>query len=114
MNTEGPRKFTLPRRTVTECGACKYHVCHSSFHTRSGSGSWRDYACSHPDAFKDESLVGVAPEENAALVAHIAAIEKQSYGGRLIGRTEATPKWCPYLANAEICHGADGATTKTK
>lgn len=108
MNTEGPQKYSIPRRSVTECGCCKHHVCHSSFHARSGSGSWRDYACSHPDAFKDESLVGVPTKENAAsLVAHIAAIEKQNYGGRLIGRTEATPNWCPYLANIKSSERAE-------
>jgi len=95
MNTKGPTRFTIPSRVTTRCGICEYHQCHSSLCTRSGSSGWRDYACSHPDAFKGEEVPG-----HEGLVAHIEAIERQSYGGRLIGRTEETPDWCPFLREA--------------
>lgn len=92
---EGPTRYSFPRRSETRCGTCKYHECHSALCTRIGPGGWRDYACSHPDAFKDEEVAG-----HPGLVAHVEAIERQSYGGRLIGRTEATPEWCPFLRAA--------------
>jgi len=74
---------------------CEYHTCVGAFHVRSGSGGWREYACMHPQAW--EPVAGDSPEL-AETRGRLRQMEANMNGrGRLIGRTELAPNWCPYL-----------------
>lgn len=94
MNDEGPRTFTIPARRETTCSTCKYHHCFGALCTRSGSGGYRDYSCKHPKAW--DSMPADTPKQ-AELRGQMRESERNMCGGRLIGRTEQTPEWCPYL-----------------
>lgn len=73
---------------------CKYHHCYGSLHVHRGPGGWRDYSCQHPDAWEPPT-----PEQmpHAELLGRMRESERSMCGGRMIGRTERTPQWCPYL-----------------
>lgn len=95
MKDEGPTTHTVPAHTRTTCGLCKYHVCTGALCTRIGPGGWREYTCTHPEAWPEET-----DPKKAEMRGHLKTIER----GRMIGRTEETPAWCPYLRepNTEV------------
>ena len=88
-----PTKFNIPSRVEHHCSPCEFHVCTSSFHVRSGEGSWREYSCKHPDA--PEPLPEGGKHHN--ILVRILARELEE--GRPIGRTELQPQWCPLKRN---------------
>lgn len=69
-----PREFKIPSHTEHHCEPCEHHKCVGALYVRSGNGSYKDYECRHP------SLLHV-----------VAGTEY----GRMIGRTENQPDWCP-------------------
>lgn len=87
---DGPTTYNLPAQTVTRCGSCRFHECIGSMHVRLGPGGWREYACSHPDAY--EPVTDGDPKK-AEIRGMLRAMDKH---GRHIGRTETTPAWCPF------------------
>ena len=88
-----PTKIEIPRRVETHCQPCLYHKLTSSFHVRSGPGSYREYACEHPDAFlfrHDGTEIDIKTRD---LQAEIQRLQERE--GRYIGKTENQPNWCP-------------------
>ncbi len=95
MNNEGPTTRTIAAHRVTSCGPCKYHKLTGSFHVRIGEGGWREYSCTHPDAW--EPVAGDTPAQ-AETRGRLRQMEADmSGGGRHIGKTEETPDWCPFV-----------------
>ena len=80
-----PTTFHIQARTEHRCEPCKHHKLIGAFHVRHGPGSWVEYACLHPDAYEGLTLRG-----------------RLLFGaGRVIGRTERQPEWCPLLRLGE-------------
>jgi len=70
-----PTKFEIPAKQETHCEPCEHHKCTGALYTRMpGCGAYREYECRHP------SLLHV--------------IGSAQYG-RMIGKTEKQPEWCP-------------------
>lgn len=95
MRALGPKTITFAAGRSTICGDCKHHVCVASFHVRSGLGSWREYACMHPEAWEPVASDTPAVAEARGRLRQMEA--DNNHGGRLIGRTDAAPAWCPFL-----------------
>ena len=57
---------------------------------RSGHGGYREYACTHPDAYPKGEAV---PSRVTAIAAEVDAVVRRN--GRPIGKTEVQPQWCP-------------------
>jgi hypothetical protein len=95
MKTQGPTTYTIPAQRVTSCGICEYHKCIGALCTRIGPGGWREYACMHPEAF--EPVTDGDPEIAAQRGELRGMLKSMAGGGRIIGKTEATPDWCPFL-----------------
>lgn len=96
MTHEGPTRVTYPAHQSVRCGLCKYHELIGSFHVHCGQGGWREYACTHPCRWEP---VTDANPEHAALRGRLQA-SSEVCNGRLIGRTEETPNWCPFTRPA--------------
>lgn len=86
---EGPCTVTIPASNRTTCGSCKFHECTGGIFTRSGGGGYREWACSHPLAYPEET-----DPKKAEMRGMLRALDK---GGRPIGRHDGTPDWCPFL-----------------
>lgn len=87
-----PTNLTIPEHIKRVCTPCEHHKCIAALHVRIGSGGYREYACTHPDAFE--------PTDNP-LLAQMHGRLMQMDGGRVIGKTENRPEWCPLFRNHE-------------
>lgn len=83
-----PSKYTIPAHERRVCEPCEFHRCIRAKFAEGGPGTWREYLCTHPEAF--ERTGDPARDE-------LSAIENAIDGGRFIGRTEKQPDWCPLL-----------------
>lgn len=58
---------------------------------RSGEGSWRQFACMHPEAFDDGPPLS-DPDKEMLRLRWKKIVARD---GRNIGKTEKQPDWCP-------------------
>ena len=93
-----PLTLTIPARTETHCCPCEFHKLTGALHVRIGPGGWREYHCTHPDAYEFQKDGTPIDPKLIALQKEIDGIMQKE--GRLIGRTEIQPAWCPLLRKA--------------
>lgn len=83
-------------RIERHCDPCEFHKCFSVLYGQPGN-TWRDYNCTHPDAFGPLKL---SDNPDTAFKQGEMRAELKKHG-RHIGRTERQPDWCP-LRNESI------------
>ena len=92
-----PTTHKIPARTERHCSPCEFHKCTGALFTRIGPGGWKEYSCTHPNAFQEGPLP--TDPEKAALAGELRALCKKE--GRHIGKTEVQPDWCPLRRREE-------------
>lgn len=92
MKGEFPEIVYYPARTEKHCGMCPHHKLIGVLHVRSGPGGYREYSCTHPEAW---------PETKDPRLARLCGKMSERQEGRHIGKTEETPDWCPLLQGGQ-------------
>ena len=93
-----PTTINIPSHVERHCAPCEFHKLTASLHVRIGEGGYRQYACTHPEAFERGPTPSDPPK--ARLAGKIDALLKRE--GRDIGKTELQPNWCPLRRNPPL------------
>lgn len=93
-----PSVFTVPSRTMRWCTPCE-HLKHHNMVCSRLHGITCDYVCHHPEAHSWNEVI--KDPKAAELAARLRA--RMVENGRMIGRRDQQPDWCPLRRKGE--HG---------
>jgi hypothetical protein len=97
-----PTTLNIPASMRHFCTPCEFLDRENTFCDRA-HGITGDYICHHPEAFQWPPVP--ADFKEAELLARLRG--KMEKNGRMIGRTEDQPSWCPLLRDYQ-CPDCEG------